>query len=511
MILFIRPPDAGSFRTDYSKTESLGVEYLCAILKKNGICCDYVDYEFTTFDPTKFSNILRQTQPDIVGFSINYPHALNSLREILDIINRELPSCVILVGGQHVSMDPERFLTNYPDVQYILRFEAEQSIVPCIKALSQALPISSVPNLIYRENGVIVHGPKGGRVFDLDRLPIPDRPNYILDILRQEKRSAAISASRGCWWGKCRYCTIGLSYASHQWVSRDPVSIADEIERSILCNGIKDIIFVDAEFLGPPKDSTERANAFTSTITSRGIDISYSINLRPENATENNINILKESGLSLVYIGVESAAAAHLKRWRRGTSPKVIMDAVEILNKSGVPFRAGFIMFDPFSTLKDLEQNINFLIKYPVIEPSLLVKGFLVRNGLPFEEMFTKEMSRHEVYDQYFFDPRTARFVHFIRKSVGKSILFIHRLRELWQKKMLDSEALQYAEHAALSHALLLLKRELSLFQNKSFDWLDTNSDVMIENFIKETDSFITNRLIPDMESHLPDKEFKYG
>lgn len=500
-ILFIRPPDGGTFRTGYSKTESVGIEYLCAVLEENGISSGYLDFEFFPYQDKHFADTLKRCFPKIIGLSINYSQALTHISSILDVIHHELPGAIVIAGGQYVSMAPEIFIDDYPSIKCVLRFESEPTITGCVKALLNSKPLSSIPNIVFKEKDRIVYGPAGARVAELDALPFPHRPVDIVKAVQQEDLSTAVSGSRGCWWGKCKYCALSQSYINHKWIGRTPENIADEVAELFLRYGFKDITFVDAEFLGPPARAFERARAFTDAILAKQLNISYAINLRPENATPKNLEILKKSGLSLVYIGIESAAESHLKRWGRGSSPEVVAKAVKALDEIAIPYRAGFILFDPFSTLDDLEENINFLIQYPIVEPSLLVKGLLIREGLPHTDEYKKQAKGRRLYDDYFFDPRTARFINLIRKSLGRTLLFIHRLNELNQKNLIDYKTLQASEEKTLRQILVMLKDLIPVFREKSLPWLDDCLDEMVLKFAEKLDSFITESLIPLFET----------
>lgn len=496
MFLFVRPPDRGDYMTSYSKVEALGIEYNCAVLKKNNIDYKYVDYELFPFDHNRFGLILRENRPSIIGISLSYPQATKHLHGILDVIRRELPSASIIAGGQYASSAHLDILNEYTEIDFIFRFETEPYLASLISALQNKLDFSHIPNLSFRHNGRIINTYSGKRITALDDLPYPDRPNDIIEIIKNNNISVSVLGSRGCWWGQCRYCAIGKSYANKNWVARSPQNIVSEIQEICEQYGLNNFTFVDAEFLGPPKTALARAQEITNLINERQLHITYSINLRPENVTEEILESLRASGLSLVYVGIESMAKSHIHRWNRATSSETIKEAVDVLEKTKVPFKAGFVMFDPLTTLVDLEENINFLIHYPVIEPSLIIRGLELRNGMPLKDELDMLLQTETLYDNYFLHRDTALFVRITRKVFGRILLFMHKLNQLRAKRNLRYEVMRQIEIGTLGFLLKKMQILLELFKTKEVAWIDSN-DVTIQTELEEDiDNFVNSELL---------------
>ena len=75
----------------------------------------------------------------------------------------------------------------------------------------------------------------------------------------------------------------------------------------------------------------------------------------------NLFHLLKEAGLSLVYLGVESLSDTQLKRYGKGVRAIDSIKAVETIEAIGIPMELGYILFDPLLTSSELQENVAWL------------------------------------------------------------------------------------------------------------------------------------------------------
>lgn len=504
MILLIRPPDGGQHPTGYTKVEALGVEYVASVLRQGGHEITYLDFELCPEHVRAFASTLSHLRPDIVGIALNYPQAEAKLAGILALIRQAVPGAAVLAGGQYATVAWHDVLSNHPEVDCILRFEAEPFICDVVEALAQHSDLSGLPNLAYRRGGRIVSNSLGSRPKDLDALPFPLRSPELLAEMRRGARSASVAASRGCWWAKCAYCAIASSFVDSRWVGRSPANLVDEVEFLVNSHGIRQFTFVDADFLGPPRSSLRRATDFSAELSARSLKISYSINTRPDNVTAASMHALLDSGLSLVFLGIESGSASQLQRWRRGTSVTRTEEAIHILDEAKIPFRAGFIMFDPESTLKDIAQNIAFLKRFPVIEPSLLIRGLEFRIGTPIHERLAPKSDPRNS-DTYFANADVATFVRVCRECFGRPLLWLHRIPGDLDKHPRVAASTSSTGKRLLEQAVLIVLLDA---MQEAISWSTGSRGVMSRDterqFCMELEEVIDRRILRllDSEAH---------
>src|SRR5260370_34366065 len=70
---------------------------------------------------------------------------------------------------------------------------------------------------------------------------------------------------------------------------------------------------------------------------------------------------MRDAGLYLVYMGLESGNAEGLKTLHKQITVEQNLRAVEILKSIGLFFEYGFMLFDPSSTFEAVRANLNFL------------------------------------------------------------------------------------------------------------------------------------------------------
>ena len=199
----------------YPTFESLGIEYLSAVLKRaghevqlildpclfndksvfNGILSNYFD----CFD----SNIKRviKSKPDVLCFSVctdTYKWAAKYAKQLKKYL--QIP---IVFGGVHPSVCPEEVLQNNW-VDYVVQGEGEEALLELVNVLANGKIPIGVANVWSKQSGQIVRPDIRPLIQDLDKLPFPDKSLY--DKVRTDfSNGYRILASRGCLF-ECSYC-----------------------------------------------------------------------------------------------------------------------------------------------------------------------------------------------------------------------------------------------------------------------------------------------------------------
>jgi hypothetical protein len=73
--------------------------------------------------------------------------------------------------------------------------------------------------------------------------------------------------------------------------------------------------------------------------------------------------LLKECGVSRIFVGVESINGSELKAFNKNTTAEDVCMAISALNSGNVQFDCGYIFFSPWSTLSDLLRSAVFMAK----------------------------------------------------------------------------------------------------------------------------------------------------
>ncbi|MBI4733285.1 MAG: radical SAM protein [Rubrobacteridae bacterium] len=132
------------------------------------------------------------------------------------------------------------------------------------------------------------------------------------------------------------------------------------------------VSFLDDNFIGHGKTGEKRALDLANAIMDRGLNIEYLIQARATETKESILRPLIDSGLRRVFIGVESMSQPILDYLNKGSKVEDNLKAIETLEKLGLCYEIGFILFTPQETRTDLIENLKFLRKMPNLKPYFL-------------------------------------------------------------------------------------------------------------------------------------------
>jgi hypothetical protein len=91
---------------------------------------------------------------------------------------------------------------------------------------------------------------------------------------------------------------------------------------------------------------------------------------------------LAAHGATSVFLGIESGCDSVLKRIGKRITISQIRQAVRSVQESGVRLNLGFIMFEPDSTLAELEENYLFLEESGLLSEQDLTANLLYHNQI---------------------------------------------------------------------------------------------------------------------------------
>jgi radical SAM superfamily enzyme YgiQ (UPF0313 family) len=266
----------------------------------------------------------------------------------------------ITIGHDFATLNHERILSLYDEIDSVVRGEGEVTARELAAALSARTPLSAVRGLTFRDGGRVVVNPSRSVVDDLDRLPPVARPNT-----RQVMRiglSPAVYTRRGCPY-ECAFCTTGAVpkaegvNGKNRWRRRSAAAVVDELEYLVKDFGVRHVTMVDDLYLTKGSAGSQHAVEVAEEILRRHLTIEYMIDCRVDSIDREVFATLKRSGLRRVYVGVESGDDEVLLAFRKGYASSRIAERLRVLTELGLDYIPGFIMFTPTATLAGLEQS----------------------------------------------------------------------------------------------------------------------------------------------------------
>lgn len=354
--------------------ETLALGYLAAVLRHAGHDVSVVDgwLEALTLEEL-VDRIGADGPPALVGMSC-YQSNLHQAEQVVQALRARYGDIPVICGGYGPTFHAEFFLKAGFTVAVI--GEGEHIIVRLAEALMNGTDLGSIPSIAFLKDGQMMETLRAEPIVDLDEIPFPSRDTVGHAITR--RNFVHVCTSRGCE-AHCSFCSIFAFAAGGssklRWRHRGITNIVDELEVLHREFGVSAFKIVDDSFIEPPRDEAW-AEAFRDEILGRGLTIRFRTQVRADRLTPDIVRALSEAGWFSTAVGIENAAPTALRRMRKLASPEDNEVALQLLEAHGVYVQMGMILFDPDTTLDELEINL----------------GFLRRNRWPFTKGIFTEM-----------------------------------------------------------------------------------------------------------------------
>lgn len=368
-IVFVLPP------YDYSRSMGntrkkaqigllppLGVGYLAAYVEKHGHTAALVDAVAEQLDVEQATEAVAQLQPDAVGISSFTTLTPNDAYALARELRRRLPETPLIMGGPHVTSFAKTILNECPEVDILIPGDGEIPLNSVLTCLSERRSCEEVPGILFRgPNGEIVATPKAEIEKDLDQFPHPARHIYKhhlylpLPSLSARRPVTSMITSRGCPWGRCKFCYQGGEYAS-SYRRRTPGNVMEEITSLVRDHGIRNIVFWDDNFCFVPK----WIEAFCDLLEGSGYGLVWSVLSRVNTISPEMLRRMAKAGCYSIQFGVESGHAGILEMVNKGHSLEQCRQAVKWAQEAGMDTRAFFMLGFPTETPEMSDQTIRF-------------------------------------------------------------------------------------------------------------------------------------------------------
>jgi Radical SAM superfamily len=312
--------------------------------------------------------ILDECKPDLVGVTVPFPGCLvGALKSCLMIKDRDKNIKTVL-GGGYVNTelreltDPEVF--NYFD--FITLDQGELPLLRIIEHLEGKKGIESLVRTYTCHNSHVEYHPGGDEEnYPLEETGFPDYSNLrlkdylsIMELanpmhrLWNDGKWNKMVIAHGCYWHKCSFCDVGLSYIKD--FKMIPAEIlVDRIEQVISQTGQTGFHFVDEA--APPGLLKNLA----LELMRRRVNISWWTNARFEkNFTPDLCRLLAESGCIAIAGGLETVSDRLLEKMNKGVSLSQAARTLHNFSRAGILVHA-YLMYG-FPTQTE-QETINAL------------------------------------------------------------------------------------------------------------------------------------------------------
>ena len=375
-ILFIEPPRRYWFVMGEYLPPPTTLLILAAYIEKKipNIEIDILDCQAAQMNWHDLEKYIESTNPSMVltsGFTCNTYSCARTV-EIAKTINQDITT---IAGGIHFTSVPEESLFKFPEIDYIIRGEGEQTIVELIQSLNNGKKIHTIKGLSYKHKEKIIHTPARPLIKNLDVLPYPAyhlieeylKKYHFSMMAGKNTQYMVLEGSRGCTH-RCSFCTQWNHWGG-RWRSKSIKRIADEIEYLNERYGGVFLWLTDDHF-----NIQQRGKKLYEQLRHRKCkeDIMLFLQARTDDVAKHPdiVKKLREIGTYWIMCGVETNAELMLKEYKKGTKNQDAYTTMKLLRDNDVFSHAMFVI----GSRKDTHESIEGLRQFSInIEPDFAI------------------------------------------------------------------------------------------------------------------------------------------
>jgi anaerobic magnesium-protoporphyrin IX monomethyl ester cyclase len=318
---------------------------------------------------TKLKRYLEQAEADVVVASALATCNTYTIIRTLEIAKKVNPEVKTVVGGQHFTALADESLKMYPEIDFIIRGEGEETLNDLVRHLDQQLPLSGVKGLSFRHGTGIIHNPPRPLLDNLDDLPFPGyhlveehMDQYHFKMMAYTGAGyALVEASRGCPH-KCTFCSQWKHWQG-KWRPKSPGRIADEMEHIYNEYGVSFLWLTDDNLgLG------SRTSALCDELINRGIsqDISWFLQARSDDIVRNQdiLPKMRKAGNYWIMAGLERHDSTVLSDYHKGIKTSDAKLSMDLLKENDIFSQATLITGDrrdSHESIQELRDFVNYV------------------------------------------------------------------------------------------------------------------------------------------------------
>lgn len=361
-VLLVNPPyDVRKYMGKLSRIafvfQPVGLTYIASYLREKGVEVKIFDAQIAQSD---IKDVIREFDPSIIGITC-VTALVHGTIEIANLIKKDFPDKVIIVGGIHPTIRPQDFVEEKA-IDYIALGEGEITMYEFVKELGSGGSPDKVPGVMRFSGGNVFSGAPRSMEKNIDIFPIP-----ALDLLEMSKYKVSpdnrtddqvgvMLTSRGCPFD-CIFCSNRLltkkTYRAHS-IER----VCSEITNLIDRYHVNQVFIQDDNFAVDKKRSKEICREFIR----RGINrkISWWAEARVDCVDEELLSLMAQAGCKIISYGLESGNQRLLDLIQKNITLEQVKKAVDLTKKAGIEIRASFILGLPTETREESLKTIKF-------------------------------------------------------------------------------------------------------------------------------------------------------
>jgi len=300
-----------------------------------------------------------------LGISSLTGHQIGDGLRIASLARKLRPDLPIVWGGYHPSLLPEQTAA-HPLVDFVIRGQGELTFQELLAYFNGQGSLETIAGLTYKKDGQPVSNPPRP-VADLDIFPpvpysLVETERYITTDEISD-RTLSYVTSLGCPH-ECGFC-CELAMFNRRWKGLSAERILDDVENLVQTYNLKGVHFVDANFFVNPRRVKKVCEGFLN----RNLKIRWAASgtaFQLSRYSSELWELMRESGLYSVFVGVESGSSETLKAINKAAGVPDVLKLNELCRRYRVKLAFSIMVGFPFETLEDVDETMELVQKLDV-------------------------------------------------------------------------------------------------------------------------------------------------
>ena len=296
---------------------------------------------------------------DVVGISIVGISQIIPGLTLARMLKQRYPHLHITLGGPIFSVNASQLKGHaefFDDFCHsIVLFEGEDPIHQLLTTLKKGSTLHEVPNLMFLDRGEVCIN-KERVELRFEDIPSPTFEGLPMERYLSPYPILPVLQSRGCYWGKCTFCTHSFIYG-HRYGKQRTEQMVDELTALSEKYQTKYFTFSD-EAMSP-----HALNDISELMIERGVNICGLALLKFEKVMDENLfSKMKKAGFLFLMFGLESANDRILALIDKGTCKEVERDVLQKSSAAGI-WNHSFLFYGfPTETREEAQETTDFLM-----------------------------------------------------------------------------------------------------------------------------------------------------
>jgi anaerobic magnesium-protoporphyrin IX monomethyl ester cyclase len=298
----------------------------------------------------------------LVGISIIHSGQVIPGLTLARLLRKRFEHLHIVIGGsvfnRHADLLDNKQVLFEEFFHSVIVSEGEKPLEELVNHLNTGQSLATVPNLIHKDGDTIVHNSKT-EALPYDQLACPTFDQLPLEKYLMPYPVLPYMSSRGCYWGKCTFCTHSFIYDSY-YRKENETRVAEELEYLSKKYKTKYFTFSD-EAISP-----NAFNRMSQAILKRGVEMRSLGMLKFESGDKESPELFEDvyrAGFLMLFFGLESANDRILSLIDKGCDQATEKSVLKNSSDAGIWNHLYLFFGFPTEEREEAEDTIRFTVE----------------------------------------------------------------------------------------------------------------------------------------------------